>query len=1003
MSSADSSAHAVLLDNIADEFAKRQRAGEDPDVEEYVQRHPKLEAEIRQILGTLCRIEIARPETFGAGDCKPLSGADGAELTQLGDYRILREIGRGGMGVVFEAEQVSLGRRVALKALPNASQLDPRQFARFQLEARATARLEHPNIVPVHGVGEDNNLHYFTMQFIDGPGLGEVLNEVRLLRDQHVPSADSDISVVARTLCSGELSSSEAAVQDKPNAAHDGPAGETRGTRLPDGRRADSTVNLAASDTLVNLSGTSAGLLGAKYFHNVARIGIQIANALEFAHGHGILHRDVKPSNILLDLRGKAWITDFGLAKAEDAADVTHSGDIVGTLRYMAPERFEGWADRRSDVYSLGLTLYELATLQPAFGTGDRAQLIQNIRDAAPPMPRTIDARIPPDLETIILTAIHAEPAQRYRTAGLLAEDLERFLAGQPIRARRTSPLEKARLWTRRNPVVASLLATLILVLATGFATSTWYWHQAAVRAAALEVSERTATQYSRIATRNSADAEDARTAAVQQRDVALSKARDLRAAVDQLFTAIADDPALKTVALEKFRRGMLERANDYYDQFHAETPDDPALGFEHAQLTYKLAQMNRELGDLRTAKRLFSGVIDDADRSGETNPAMFALAYKCRLMVAECSWKLGEHDDQLSRLIQTSDRFVERHSPETAAKFLTECAHMAMNVRRVSVAWNLSNRAEELWSTIEPVPAMQRQHDLRVALHLTTRSRLALEIDEFNEARSAAGRAADLLKPYGPSDLVSATIADMDYLTAIAWSREGRYVESTEYLRKAIGIVSEMQQAHPDVQSHRTKLMDLNYHLALDLHRQSAHDDALALLTIVLRDLEEAEDQFEDVPVTQKLLRGDVLNLLGGVHSALGHFSEQGRFTQAAIETLEPLRGDDSNLQILVSLGNAWIHQADFLGNTDAEFDDRLAAFENATGILESVLTAEPADSQARQHLARAYMAQGLMFVDADQRQAAAEQFDKAIDLNAGTASDQARTHRAQMLTDRE
>ncbi len=963
MSSLDSSSDAILLDDIADEFVRRQREGENPTIDEYVEKHPKLEEHIRPLLATLQRVEIARPESDSSQPFPGLSGADGTELKQLGDYRILREIGRGGMGVVFEAEQVSLGRRVALKALPQASQLDPRQFARFQLEARATARLEHPHIVPIHGVGEDDNLHYFTMQFIDGPGLGEVLNEVRLLRnEQRTLSEESATSGIARVMQSGTLSE---AVGDQPQT-----------------KEAESTVNLAASDTFVSLSDASRDSLGTRYFHNVARIGVQIASALEFAHSHGILHRDVKPSNILLDLRGKAWITDFGLAKADDAADVTHTGDIVGTLRYMAPERFEGWADIRSDVYSLGLTLYELATLQPAFGTGDRATLIQRIREADPPLPRAIDSRIPRDLETIILKAIAAEPAQRYRTAGQLGEDLERFLAGQPIRARRTSTWEKARLWTRRNPAIATLLISLFLVLTAGFATSTWYWHKATQQAADLASSERKATELSRIASDRAAEAEESRVTAEQQRDVALSKSRDLRVAVDQLFTAIADDPLLKTVGLEKFRRSMLERANQYYDEFHNETPDDPGLAFEHAQLTYKLADMNRQLGDLKAAKRLYTVVVDTVDNSAAPVPSLFEVAYRSRLMMAECSWRLGEPDDQLNRLIDAADRFLEMHSVETAAKFLTECAHMAVGVRRVNDAWTLSNRADELWEKIEPKPDEQRQHDMRIALHLTTRSRLALELAEYEEARLAASRVAGLLEPYGPSQLVSATNADMDYLIAVSYSHQELFAKSTKHYRRAAEVIGELQQAHPDVLTYRVKLMNYKYHLALNLHRQDQHQAALELLNETFEAIEENARQFPDVSINQRCLRGDTLNVLSGVHARLGNFEKQGQFTQMAIDTLQKVREETPYPMALIGLGSAWMHRADYFANINAAATEQRNAYEQAIDVLEQLLHVEPKHQQATLFLAQARLGQAELYLAVDDKDSARRLFQQVIDL---------------------
>ena len=178
------------------------------------------------------------------------------------------------------------------------------------------------------------------------------------------------------------------------------------------------------------------------FFRSVAQIGRQAAQGLAYAHARGIVHRDIKPSNLLLDTAGVVWITDFGLAKADDDG-LTATGDILGTLRYMAPERFRGEGDARADIYALGLTLYELLTLRPAFDSPDRLKLIEQIKTEEPARPRSLDGRIPRDLETIVLKAIDKDPDRRYPTADALAEDLRRFLDDEPIQARRTSTAER--------------------------------------------------------------------------------------------------------------------------------------------------------------------------------------------------------------------------------------------------------------------------------------------------------------------------------------------------------------------------------------------------------------------------------------------------------------------------------------------------------------------------------------------------------------------------------
>ena len=229
---------------------------------------------------------------------------------------------------------------------------------------------------------------------------------------------------------------------------------------------------------------------GREFYRSVARVALQVAEALAYAHSEGILHRDIKPSNLLVDARGNVWITDFGLAKSEGTDGLTQTGDFVGTLRYMAPERLEGWSDRRSDLYSLGATLYELLTLRPFLESDSRGQLLDKILHENPSSPSKFDRLIPRDLETIVLKAIAKEPTARYRTADELAEDLRRFLADRPVLARRSTPSEQFARWCRRNPVVAGLLATVFTLLVGGIAVSS-YFAASAAREAKLAVASR--------------------------------------------------------------------------------------------------------------------------------------------------------------------------------------------------------------------------------------------------------------------------------------------------------------------------------------------------------------------------------------------------------------------------------------------------------------------------------------------------------------------------------
>ncbi len=449
---------ALVQELILLDLHYRRRAGQSPEAGVYQARFPDLDPgwltaalEGPGEAPPLPLTQIAVP-AFSDGADGPPQALPSAVPERLGEFHILREVGRGGMGVVYEAIQESLNRHVALKVLPFSSLLGPTQLERFRREARAAAGLHHTNIVPVFGVGEDSGVHFFAMQYIEGQSLDRVLREVQRLRKiPDAPAASHALaSQVAEALLGGRFSPAKA-----ERVAAGGPGLAAVISPAQAGCGAQPVVEVSDGN---NRSETG-------YFRAVARVGVQVADALEYAHRQGVLHRDIKPANLLLDTAGTVWITDFGLAKLEGNEALTSPGDLVGTLRYMAPERFEGRSEPRSDVYSLGLTLYEMLTLRPAFPDLDPVALIEHVRREAPPALRRINPRIPRDLETIVLKAMAREPGDRYATAGALAEDLRHFLADRPIRARRSSTLEHCWRWCRRNRAVAALAAGLLLAL----------------------------------------------------------------------------------------------------------------------------------------------------------------------------------------------------------------------------------------------------------------------------------------------------------------------------------------------------------------------------------------------------------------------------------------------------------------------------------------------------------------------------------------------------------
>src|SRR5207245_1307861 len=354
-----------------------------------------------------------------------------AGLGQIGEFRLLREIGRGGMGVVYEAYQTSLNRRIALKVLPFAAAFDPKQLKRFDNEARAAAQLHHTNIVPVFAVGHERGVHYYAMQLIDGQSLAALIEEL----GRNEPSAWRQA-----------VSRDKVPARDSPVAAEQSSVAEQLAKH--NGGSETAAAHHASLTTERSTRRTS-------FFRTVAQLMQKAAEALEHAHQAGVVHRDIKPANLLLDVRGNLWITDFGLALFQSTTGLTMTGELLGTLRYMSPEQVSakrGEVDQRTDIYSLGVTFYELLTLCPAFDGQDRNELLTQIAFDDPPAPRRRDRAIPVELETIVLKAIAKEPAERYATAQQMAEDLQRFLDDKPILARRPSAADRTRKWMRRHP-----------------------------------------------------------------------------------------------------------------------------------------------------------------------------------------------------------------------------------------------------------------------------------------------------------------------------------------------------------------------------------------------------------------------------------------------------------------------------------------------------------------------------------------------------------------------
>jgi eukaryotic-like serine/threonine-protein kinase len=431
---------------LGEEFLAQWRRDENPTIQQYVASHPEYAEQIRALFPMMLAMEKLKANKEASTPRPIRLHVD--RLERLGDYRIIREIGHGGMGIVYEAEQESLRRHVAVKVFPKQALGDSQQLKRFQREAETAGGLHHTNIVPVFGVGEQDGLHYFVMQLLDGAPLDQV---IRGLAARSSARVRDPIERVVQGVCHSavvhELSTADVIATDQP------------------------PVVSSAREVLADF--------GPGHWRRIAEIGSQVADALHYAHSKGILHRDIKPSNLILGKDAQVWVTDFGLAIAADQDRLSRSGDVVGTLRYMSPEQLAGQSDVRSDVYGLGLTLYELMTLKPAFEGENRGSLVRKVSKSTPPAPRSICRQIPRDLETIILKAIARSPESRYRTAADFADDLRRFCQDQPIQARRIGPIERVSRWSRRNPALAGMGAALAVGTVISLAAVSWNWRRA--------------------------------------------------------------------------------------------------------------------------------------------------------------------------------------------------------------------------------------------------------------------------------------------------------------------------------------------------------------------------------------------------------------------------------------------------------------------------------------------------------------------------------------------
>jgi tetratricopeptide (TPR) repeat protein len=793
---------------LAEDFAERLRRGERPSIADYVKRYPELADQIEALFPALLLVEEAATEEYSVrrsagGRSTPLQSL---RVERLGDYRIVREIGRGGMGIVYEAVQESLGRRVALKALPPGVLADTDRQRRFEREAQAAARLHHTNIVPVFGVGEQGDVCYYVMQYIDGRPLERVLRET------------------------------------------------------PRERLADPA-----------------------YWRWVAAIGLQVAQALDYAHHQGTLHRDIKPANLLLDEQGSVWITDFGVALLSQEEGLTQVGDVVGTLRYMAPEQLSGQADARSDLYSLGLTIYELLALRPAFAESNRTALVRQIADGVAPPLRRHSPSIPRDLETIVAKATSREPQRRYQAAAELADDLQRFLDQRPIRARRVTWLEQLWLWCRRNRMVAALSAVAVsgLILA---AVMGWLGYLSTNRA------------LQRV--REEADrAEDNLELSLDALEEVFNRVTGPEAG--EAFGADRDLRLPAPVAPSEKDATLLEGMLRFYERFVARNEGNQRLQADMARAHRRVGQIEHRLGrpekaeaairrSLATYKALANASKDSRSYSTE-----MAAAYNRLGLVLETKGRFDlasqEAYEKVPTLLAGSDADASRYQ---LIQSYNSLGRLALGGRALAL---LAGRPSQGAASPEYQAALERSQDyhqkalelakaivasspqnadFRSALALTYRhlAFLLLHRDQVEEAlrenEVAVRILEELTREHPAVPQYQYDLAETCAMLATPWLPAAKIDQVIKDLEKAGRVASELAAASPRVPEYSLLVAKIASRHGVLLARQGRWQEAIRLHQQAIAVLKPLVDRYPSTP-TYAVMLSISLQAVGGMHGA--------------------------------------------------------------------------------------------------------------------------------------
>lgn len=924
-----------LLEKIVAHYTEQLRSGRRPSIDRYKKRFPDLAAELEDVLTSVAMIEGLKQSDTAS----PTLGSQVRDLIshgRLGDYRLVRELGRGGMGVVFEAVHESLGRRVALKVLPHRFIDDEKKIERFRREAQAAAKLHHTNIVSVFGVGQDQGHHYYVMEYVDGQSLSELMRRlsgaaegnptVATQADRTMIGPGGDVGRDVSERGSDGFSPSHFDVQSYGGG----------GTRA-ENKGSEDSASAPDDDPsgAIELMGNSGG--ERRHWRWAAGIATQIADALEYAHQQGILHRDIKPANLLLDRQGKIWITDFGLAKNITNHTMTGTGDILGTPQYLAPESLEGAYDVRSETYCLGLTLYELVTLRSAYERGTAHELIRQITSSSPPSPRRINPRIPRDLNTIIEKAISREPERRYGSAAELRDDLRAFLANRPIRARQSNPVEIAWRWTRRNPLVASLLALLGISLASiAVITSVAYKRTTDALSQAKSENEKLNLAYREIETKERALQQQHELLARQyeRADQNLALTLELfdemikqilaKGSSTELDVEFDDEEGFeslsgKAVKVTADDAAFLEQMLAFYEKFAAQNEENRDLIQESARAYRRVGDIYQLAGDIDSARQAYQramGIYDEllsgvADSDRQRKIELTLATARIRNDLAAMLNRSSRNQRPGMQLLRENMRTLESlNTSHPDVKFEIARTLYLMSVRPLTLKSLTSDSASTDDKDRENRPARLQAAD-------TNRLKAATQALSILEGLVASRPDYPLYRFYHAKALIQAAMAD---------GPEGR----REKMDRAI---AELQ----DLSNQYTHVPDYRYALALVLvvYQRDGESDRIDDVT---RANEVARELYETWPsnLNYRELYARTCILLTSIYMDRGEMPKAMGQMESASRLFQEMMQDTNELQYLhlivrrrMELGERLIKAGDF--------DEARALIEQSISMIES------------------------------------------------------------------